>query len=305
MIVVTGAAGFIGHHLVRRLINCTQEKIIGLDNLFRGRWNNLSDCMQDGKLELREGDIRDSKMLLATFQGAHTVFHLAAQSNVLGAIADIDYSFQTNVVGTFNVLREAKKAGVQCVVFTSSREVYGEPNSLPVDEDAPLGAKNLYGASKVAAEMYCRVFNSPQFRVVVLRLANVYGIGDRDRVIPIFIERAKQGLPLLLYGGDQIIDFVPVDLVVEVIMRATTVKPSGPINVGSGRGTALKDLAKHIVNLAGSKAGWQIAPVREAEMVRFVASTKRMRKELGVVPPSDPLENLPTLFHEKTGKHYG
>ena len=111
MIVVTGAAGFIGQHLVRSLLKRTRERIIGLDNLHRGRWGDLSVLAQDGQLQLLEDDIRHPKVLQTAFEGAHTIYHLAAQSNVLGAVSDIGYSFETNVVGTFNVLRAAQAVG--------------------------------------------------------------------------------------------------------------------------------------------------------------------------------------------------
>ena len=302
-IVVTGAAGFIGQHLVRSLLRCTSDMIVGVDNLHRGRWDGLLELAHSQReafaqtpLRLIEGDVRDPAPLSSAMRDAHTVFHLAAQSNVLGAVADIGYSFETNVIGTFNVLRAARAAGVRCVVFTSSREVYGEPHALPVEESFPLTAKNPYGASKIAAEAYCRVFDSAEMRVVVLRLANVYGPGDRDRVIPIFVERVKQGLPLVLYGGEQVIDFVPVDFVVEAIVRAAEVRPAEPVNVGSGRGTTLKDLARLALKLSGSPVGWEIAPARPVEVTRFVANVERMRRWLGLEPPEDPLVQVPSLL---------
>ena len=220
MTVITGAAGFVGQHLVRYLVQRTSGRVIGLDNLRRRQWDGMRDCAPADRLELIEGDVRDVDVLKHTLKGANVVFHLVAQSNVIGAALDTDYSFQTNVIGTYNVPRAARESGVRRVIFTSSREVYGEPAVLLVAEDAPLIAKNFYGASKIAGEAYCRVFDSPEMRVCVVRLANVYGPGDRERVIPIFFERIAQGLPLVLYGGDQVIDFVPIDLVVEALWRA-------------------------------------------------------------------------------------
>ena len=292
IIVVTGAAGFIGQHLVRYLVRHTPARIVGLDNLRRGRWDGIRDCAPADRLELIEGDVRDDDLLKRALTGADTVFHLAAQSNVIGAALDTDYSFQTNVVGAYNVLRAAREAGARRVVFTSSREVYGEPAVLPVPEDAPLVAKNFYGASKIAGEAYCRVFDSPETRVCVVRLANVYGPGDRDRVIPIFFERIAQGLPLVLYGGDQVIDFAPIGLVVEALWRTAEVLPPAPVNIGSGQGTALKDLAQRMLALTGSTAGMVIAPARQIEVRRFTASVERMRTQLGLEPPDDPLAEL-------------
>jgi len=101
------------------------------------------------------------------------------------------------------VLAAARDAGVARVVFASSREVYGEVDHVPVAEDRPMDPKNAYGASKVAGEVYCHAIqNTDGLDVSVLRLANVYGAGDRDRVIPIWLDRARRGEDLELYGGD-------------------------------------------------------------------------------------------------------
>jgi UDP-glucose 4-epimerase len=100
------------------------------------------------------------------------------------------------VIGTYNVLAEASLAGVKKVVFTSSREVYGEVKRLPVAATARLEPKNAYGTSKLAGEECCRVFSKKGLAVSILRLANVYGPGDEDRVIPIFVNRAPRHAPL-------------------------------------------------------------------------------------------------------------
>jgi UDP-glucose 4-epimerase len=210
----------------------------------------------------------------------------------------MDYSFTTNVVGTYNVLQAATAASVERVVFTSSREAYGEVDRIPVAEDRPLAPKNAYGASKAAGEHYCRaVQNTFALDVSVLRLANVYGAGDRDRVIPIWLDRARRGEDLELYGGDQVIDFVPVRLVIEALLRAAEQSLGGqPVNVGSGIGTSLCDLATRVQSLPGATAGRRILPARSVEVTRFVADVTRMRSLLGIEPPADPLCELAALW---------
>lgn len=101
----------------------------------------------------------------------------------------------------------ASECGVRKVIFTSSREVYGQAASLPVPESAPLSPKNAYGASKAAGEVYCRLFAESGMDVEVLRLANVYGPGDSKRVIPLFLANALNGLPLVIHGENKILDF--------------------------------------------------------------------------------------------------
>lgn len=291
-VLVTGGAGFIGAHLVAALAEAGDEVIV-LDNLRRGDTSKIT-----GLARCVEGDLRDAARLSAAMRGVRRVYHLAAQSNVLGAVADMDYSFQANVVGTYNVLAAAREAGVERVIFTSSREAYGEPSALPVREDAPLNPKNAYGASKVAGEVYCRAFQASYgLDVSVLRLANVYGPGDRDRVIPLWLEGARRGEDLELYGGEQVLDFVPVGLVVAALRRAAETPLHGqPVNVGSGRGMTLRALAARIQALPGVAVGLRVLPARTVEVTRFTADVARMRDLLDLAPPDDPLVALPDLW---------
>ena len=294
-ILVTGGAGFIGSHLVEFLVRENAGRIVVIDNLKRGRLANLAQVID--RIEFINGDIRDRELMERESQGVDLIYHLAAQSNVLGAVQDLDYSFTTNVAGTLEVLRAAQQSGARRVVFTSSREVYGDPHSLPVLESAPIAPKNAYGASKAAAEMYCRVLSTAQMTVAVVRLANVYGSRDFDRVIPIFVDQALQNLPLTLNGGKQILDFVWIDTVIQGLIGAAELPVwPGPVNIGSGVPTTIADLAAQVVGKAGSLSEVRVGPRRDVEVSRFVASTEYMRQTLGLVPPSNPLFQLPALI---------
>jgi UDP-glucose 4-epimerase len=298
-VVVTGGAGFIGSHLVERLLsdNEARGEIVVFDNLHRGRLANLASCREDRRLRLVQGDVRDPAAVADAIQGARIVFHLAAQSTVMGAVKDLDYNFSTNVVGTFNVLRSAAQLGVERVVFASSREVYGEPIDLPVDEEAPLLAINSYGASKAAGEAFCRSFRREfGLRTVILRFANVYGPRDVGRVIPLWVEQASAGQDLQVYGGKQVIDFVWIEQTVDALVTAAGVEGQlQPINIGSGTGTRIVDLARRIVRLAAGPGRVRLLPARPVEVTRFVANVDRMRLLLRVEPPLDPLGYLPML----------
>lgn len=297
-VLVTGGAGFIGAHLVDALVAAGDEVVV-LDNLRRGDRARLVKGERAGAVRFIDGDVRDRETVCAAIQGAGRVYHLAAQSNVLGAVTDLDYSFTSNVIGTYNVLAEARDAGVGRVVFTSSREVYGEVDRVPVAEGRPMNPKNAYGASKAAGEVYCRTFqNTYGLDASVLRLANAYGPGDRDRVVPIWLDRARRGQDLELYGGEQVIDFVPVGFVVQALRRAAEVDLAGrPVNVGSGTGTALRDLAARVRGLPGVRVGLHMLPPRSIEVTRFVADVALMREVLGLTPVADPLEGLAALWH--------
>src|SRR5437763_14423106 len=192
--LVTGGAGFIGAHLVAALVAAGAEVVV-LDNLRRGdraRLDAIGHAARAGALRLIEGDVRDRDTVRAATTGVERVYHLAAQSNVLGAVSDVDYSFSSNVVGTYNVLVVAREAAVGRMVFSSSREVYGEVDQVPVAEDRPLNPKNAYGASKVAGEVYCRVVqNTYELDRSVLRVAKVYGPGHSRCVSPLSSDLAR------------------------------------------------------------------------------------------------------------------
>ncbi len=295
-VVITGGAGFIGSHVLDRLVRDGCEQIVIIDNLFRGRMSNIKAHLSNPAVTFAQADIRDEAALRPLIAGADTVYHLAAQSNVIGAVTDIDYSFTTNVVGTFNVLKAARDLGVRRVVFTSSREVYGEAQYLPVDENHPFNAKNSYGASKSAGEMYCRVFNNMGTAVSVVRLGNAYGSRDVDRVIPIWLTRALKGEDLIVYGGQQLIDFVWIDTIVDALVRlaAMDVDPD-PVNIASGQGTSILDLAQRILALTGAGTKVVVQSARSAEVAKFTADVRRMQQRLGIQPPADPLFGLPQL----------
>jgi len=296
-VVVTGGAGFIGSHLVDRLLSETQSQVVVLDNLHRGRLSNLTQHAENPRLSIVQGDVRDRDVVSEALRGADVVYHLAAQSTVMGAVEDLDYSFSTNVLGTFNILRVAATESVRRVVFASSREVYGEPIELPVDEGQPLLAINFYGASKVMGEAYCRAFRRAYgLNTVILRLANVYGPRDFGRVIPLWVARATAGQDLTVYGGKQVLDFVWVGQVVDALLRTSELEgPTPPINIGSGTGTRIVDLARRIRLLAGSHSQLQLVPARAVEVVQYVARVDRMRQLLSLEPPADPLGFLPEL----------
>jgi nucleoside-diphosphate-sugar epimerase len=297
-IVVTGGAGFIGSHLIDRLLADEAGDIVGFDNFSRGRLENIAQLRNEPRFELIEGDVQDLPAVSNALRGASRVYHLAAQSTLVGAVRDVEYTFQTNVRGTLNVLRAALENGVERVLFTSSRDVYGEPVELPVEEESPLLAINSYGASKAAGEVYCRAFRREfGLETVVLRLANVYGSRDIGRVIPEWVGRAQTGREIQIYGGKQVLDFVWVGQVVEALVRAGRLDgPVPAINIGSGTGTRIIDLARRIARLAECQPKIQLVPARRMDVTRYIANVDRMRQILRLEPLLDPLGKLSELI---------
>lgn len=296
-ILVTGGLGFIGGHLVDQLLDEGIDNIRILDNCRRAV--TPVEHWPADNVQLIQGDIRNIADVRAAIAGCQLVYHLAAQSNVIGAVNDPEYSCATNVGGTLNVLIAARDAGVPKVVFTSSREVYGDVDRLPVPESTFLHPKNLYGASKAAAEMYCRAFMDDALEVAVLRLANVYGARDRDRVVPIFASKAMEGEPLTVYGGDQVLDFVWIKTVIEVLLRIGFEKKVPFVfNVGSGVGTTVKELARRILELIPSGSECVYLPARSLEVTKFISDVTLAKECLGLDDVTDPLEHLVQLIQK-------
>ncbi|OQY29147.1 MAG: hypothetical protein B6244_04740 [Candidatus Cloacimonetes bacterium 4572_55] len=304
-VLVTGGAGFIGSHLVDRLIAKGKYTVTIFDNLFRGKPENIESHISDARFI--RGDLRDKDAVIDACQGQEIIFHLGAQSNVMGAMSDSRYSFESNVVGVYNLLDAARQVGTRRVIFTSSREVYGEGMDLPVHEDHPLQAKNPYGASKASGEIYFRVFGSVYgLETVIFRLANVYGERDFGRVIPIFLERAYRGDPLWIYGGDQVIDFIRIDIVIEALMQSMDREDilGFPINIGSGTGVTLQKLASRVRDVTESKSETLFRPVRTHEVARFTADISRFRRYFDIPIPPDPLDYLQKMaLNQKNQKN--
>lgn len=292
-ILVTGGLGFIGGHLVRALVRQGRGSVTVLDNLHRGSRDALNGVHEE--VQVVEGDIRDEKLVREVCSGTEIIFHLAAQSSVMTAAADRSYTSSVNAEGTRIMLESAAAEGVGRMVFTSSREVYGDPREIPVPETAPIAPKNDYGISKAEGERHCQALAS-RIPTNIVRLANVYGPGDRDRVLPLFLEAAFTNRPLTLYGGQQVIDFVWVETVVEALLSCGFgPKIDGAVNIGSGQGTTVAELARRVVAATGSASTIEVLPPREIEVSKFVADVTRAREIFGLTPPNDPLFQLATV----------
>ncbi len=292
--LVTGGAGFIGRHLVRRLLADSAGPVAVIDNLSRCEAGSERGLPQD--VEFHRADILDRRVLLEAMKGTEVVYHLAAVSSVGAAQDDFGNAYRINVQGTAAVLQAARECGVRRVIFSSSREVYGEPARLPVPETLPLQPKSAYGLTKASGESCCHLAESVE--VAVLRLANVYGPGDHGRVIPIFLRNAILGRQLKLFGGEQILDFIWIDFVVDALVRAADAPIAGAVNIGSGIGVALPDLARRILDISDSDSHIEFAPKKPFEVSRFVADTAAARRILNLEPVTDPLFELASLAQQ-------
>ncbi|MBI2653412.1 NAD-dependent epimerase/dehydratase family protein [Candidatus Woesearchaeota archaeon] len=278
-ILVTGGAGFLGSHLVDALAKGKSNKIAIFDNLHRGRLENINQHRNNKNITFVEGDIRNP-IDLKKIGNIDFVYHLAAQSNVIGSVSTPGYAFSTNVVGTLNVLKFASEKKVKRFIFSSSREVYGNPEYLPVDESHPLNPINMYGITKLCGETLCNAFSkNKNLNLTILRIANSYGSRDRDRAIPVFLENAKKNKDLTLFGGKQVLDFICIEDVINAMIKISNEdKFIGEIiNIGTGTGTSIQDLAKSIIKLTHSKSKIIRKESRHFDVEKFVAKSNKIR----------------------------
>jgi UDP-glucose 4-epimerase len=296
-IVVTGGAGFIGSHLVDRLLNDAVESVVLVDDFSRGRFTNLSHLLNDRRLNVVHADVRDLAALGGAMEEASLVVHLAARKAASERTEEADDVFTTNVGGTFNVLMAATRCHVPRVVFASSCDAYGSPINLPVDEDHPLHAADLNGASKISGEAYCRAFRRVfGLQTTILRFADVYGPRDRGGMVASWLENAQAGQDLTAPEKDCVGDFVWIDDAIEAIVRAAKIDGHlPPINVASGTGTRLVDVARRIARLFSHQPRVRTFLPQASQARRFVADVERMRRMLGIEPPLDPLCHLDKL----------
>jgi UDP-glucose 4-epimerase len=268
--LVTGGGGFIGHHLVRRLLTDGYEVRV-LDNFATGRRERLEGL----DVSLVEGDLRSYERAHTAVRGTDVVFHLGALPSVPRSVQDPLTTGAVNVEGTLNVLLAARDENVSRVVFASSSSVYGASPVLPKTEaDQPLPI-SPYGVSKLSAEHYCRAFTAVYgLETVGLRLFNVFGPGQDPlsqyaAVVPRFIAALASGNRPIVYGdGTQTRDFTYVEDVVEAFVTATE-SPSAAgevINVCAGEETSLLDLLGILSDILGTVAEPVFEPARAGEV---------------------------------------
>jgi UDP-glucose 4-epimerase len=286
-VAVTGGAGFIGSHLVERLVSRGDEVSV-LDNLSSGKLENLSRVLQ--RVKFVEGDIRDHMAIRSALEGAEVVVHLAALTSVRESMERPLLYNEVNSTGTLNLLNESMRLGIGKFVYISTCAVYGNPRSLPIKEEHETRPLSVYAASKLSAEEYCRTYSRlGKMGIAILRLFNVYGprqaAGTYAGVITQFVERVRQGLPPVIYGdGEQTRDFVHVLDVVECILRVMDNETWETINIGSGRGTSIKQLSELVLRIAGKELKPVHEPARPEDIRHSRADVSKARRLLGYMP---------------------
>lgn len=290
-ILVTGGAGFIGSHLVERLI-LLGHRVVVLDDFSSGRRANLRDVSQS--ITLIEGSITDRDACASAAAGMECVFHLAALGSVPRSIADPITTHAINATGTLNVLQAAEKAGARRLVYAASSSAYGDTPTLPKEESMHPRPRSPYAVAKLTGEQYCAAFFSTYgLEALSLRYFNVYGPrqnpeGPYAAVIPRFMMSASGGTSPEIFGdGEQTRDFTYVDDVVDANLLAMAAPASAcgrVFNIGAGHRTSLLTLWRIIASLTGSAARPRFNPPRAGDVRDSLASLVDAARHLGYAP---------------------
>jgi UDP-glucose 4-epimerase len=309
-LLVTGAAGFIGSHTVDRALEAG-ARVLALDDLSTGREANLAPATSHAGFSFARGDVADAAFMAAqcTAFRPHAVVHLAALVSVPLSHERPDENFRRNELATQVVARAALAAGCRRLVFASSAAVYGDADTLPIDE-AQAGRRptlSPYGAAKAASEDFLERLEAEGLTPAVLRYFNVYGPrqdpgSPYSGVVSLFVERARAGSPLVIYGdGAQTRDFVAVDDVARANLAAAD--PSrlwpGPCNVCTGQGVSVTELAG-LVRARYPGAAIEHRAIRDGDIRHSLGDPSRLRAALGEWRPRAFAEGLAALLRAES-----
>ena len=281
-VLVTGGAGFIGSHLVDKLIELGHQVLI-IDNLNTGKRENINP-----KAKFFELDLGDFEKIKPVFKDVDFVFHVAAVSRIPLSIKKPLESNRANITGTLNVLVASKEAGVKKVIYSASSSAYGEQKELPMKEIMRPGPLNPYALQKYVGELYCKIFSEIyKLPTVSLRYFNVYGPGQPKEgtyapVMGIFLRQKKDGKPLTVTGdGEQTRDFTSVLDAVRaniLAMESDKVGKGEVINIGVGENHSINEIAR----MVGGEVKY--IPLPPGEMRNTLADISLAKELLGWEP---------------------
>ena len=309
MILVTGAAGYVGGHLINKLLEDERFSgydIIGIDNFLVGCKENYNLIKNDKRVKLTYGDICDKETVKKILKDVEIVYHLAAISGVVPCNKNPELAFKVNVEGTLNMLEQSIKGNVEYFIYPSSSAVYGDINGNLAKEDMPPNPLNNYGAMKASCEALCKAYyNSYGIGTVILRFTNIYGVGTYPKwrtVVTNFIKRALTGEPLIIHGsGEQKRDFIHIDDVIEIYKLVVNPKAKGEIfNAGSGYTASVKELANIVADIArekGIEVKIKFEEARESKERTFAYDVSKI-KSLGFEPKYDIRKGVKKTFND-------
>jgi len=298
--LVTGGAGFIGRHLVAKLLH-DQHEITIFDNFSSSSKNDITHLLEDG-VSLVTGDILDYDLLLKSISNHNFVIHLAAQTSVSESIANPKTTTDIIVDGTVNVLKSCVKTNVKNLIFSSSAAVYGNsPNTL-ISENSQLNPLSSYGVSKLVAEYNLQVFSKLfDLNCISLRLFNVYGSGQSSEagVIKKFLKNISDETPLEIFGdGAQTRDFVHISDVIQAFycaIKNIEAKRGEIYNIGSGTATSINELASLLISSKKKEPHVIHKPALEGEIKDSKADISLAKNDIGYSPQMSLSDGLASL----------
>ena len=305
-ILVTGGAGFIGSHLVEKLLASGHEVVIldDFNDFYDPQIKHANIAAVANDVVVCRVDLRESESVRSVFrrENVEAITHLAARAGVRPSIQHPRLYYDTNVIGTLNLLEAARVTGVERFIFASSSSVYGASKAVPFSEDQHLmQTLSPYGATKIAGEFLCSTYSHLyNMRVVVLRYFTVYGPRQRpDLAIYQFTRRIHAGQPIDQFGdGSTRRDYTYIDDVIQGTMAALAY--DGPLydvfNLGESQTIQLKDLISAIENALGKKAKINELPDQPGDMPLTYAEISKARKLLGYDPTTKLSEGLPKFI---------
>jgi UDP-glucose 4-epimerase len=306
--LVTGGAGFIGSHIVERLL-ADGASVRVVDDLSTGLVQNLAPFA--GRIEFVEGDLAEPGVADRATVGIDTVFHLAALGSVPRSVQNAWASHHANVNATVRLLEACRTAKVRRVVYSSSSSVYGDTPTLPKHEELEMLPRSPYAASKLAGEQYVLAYaRGGLLEGIALRYFNVFGPRQRPdgpyaAVIPRFFDAARHGHGVEIYGdGSQTRDFTYVDNVVDANLCAASVaveRANGTVvNVGAGGRTSLLELHGLVEEVSGRRIAITHREPRAGDVRDSLASLERARAAIGYAPRVSLREGLRRTWEAMT-----
>ncbi len=302
-VLVTGGAGFIGSHIVDKLLakDCA---VVVIDDLSTGLAANVNSAARLIKLDIARDDLRP----VFAAERFDYVIHLAAQTAVPKSLDAPDIDCAVNVLGTVNVLEASRLSGVKRVIFASTAAVYGASEAVPIPENTPLAPLSFYGLSKMTAENYLRLYKEIfALDYVILRYANVYGERQGDAgeggVVSIFARRLAAGQHLDIFGdGGQTRDFVYAGDVAEANWLALVSPAANAVyNISTKEETSVSELTALLAKVAGREPAIRRQPPREGDIYRSCLDNRAAVRALPWQPRTTLLQGLAATYRALVG----
>ncbi len=307
--LVTGGAGFIGSHLVHRLVQLGCRVRV-LDNFSTGKRSNLAEV--EGRIEMIEGDMADPAIARRACEGVDVVLHQAAIPSVPKSVADPAASHRANVEGTFQLLMAARDAKVRRFVYAGSSSAYGESERLPKVESMPTDPLSPYAVQKLTGEYYCRAFyRCYGLQTITMRYFNVFGprqdpTSQYAAAIPAFITAILENRPPKVYGdGEQTRDFTYIENVVAANLLAAKAKQTAGqvVNIACGSRITVNEIIAEINRLLGRNVKPDYLPSRAGDIKHSWAEIELAREVIGYEPVVPFAEGLQRAIAWYSGHH--